>query len=174
MQKARLLLEGVQQNLWDYSALNPRIFPEEVHAISPKISRGENYLGLPWLILDYPRYFEKQNIFAIRTMFWWGNFFSTTLQLSGKYKDLYEGAVINSYEEWNEHEFYFCIHEGQWHHHWERENYQPVKKISKDQFAKEIKKRDFIKLAKKISFAHWNSAAGKLSENFTRITGWLS
>ena len=49
-----------------------------------KISKGENYQGLPYVILDYPASFRKENIFAIRTFFWWGNFFSISLHLSGK------------------------------------------------------------------------------------------
>ncbi len=51
---------------------------------SGKISKGENYLGLPYAILDYPAIFKKEDVFAIRTMFWWGNFFSITLHVSGR------------------------------------------------------------------------------------------
>src|SRR5580698_8612281 len=47
--------------------------PEEIKITEPKISKGENYKGLPYVILDYPRSFGKENIFAIRTFFWWGN-----------------------------------------------------------------------------------------------------
>jgi len=32
--------------------------PPEVLKTSAKVSRGENYLGLPYLVLDYPRYFD--------------------------------------------------------------------------------------------------------------------
>ena len=48
-----------------------------------KISKGENYQGLPYLVLDYPRFFFRDDVFAIRTMFWWGNYFSITLHLKG-------------------------------------------------------------------------------------------
>src|SRR5215510_10733018 len=63
--------------------------PHKLIESSPKISKGENYKGLPWLVLDYPRLFNKESFFAIRTLFWWGNFFSTTLHISGNYKDTY-------------------------------------------------------------------------------------
>ena len=49
--------------------------PVEFFDVSPKISRGEQYLGLPYVMLDYPRIFSKENVFAIRTFFWWGNYF---------------------------------------------------------------------------------------------------
>src|SRR5580700_4684754 len=52
--------------------------PDEPLQTNPKISKGENYNGLPYVILDYPRLFSKENVFAIRTMFWWGNYFSVT------------------------------------------------------------------------------------------------
>src|SRR5215467_7358592 len=83
LRKVQSMLEQVQNNTVDYSKLYPQLFPTEVKAISPKISRGENYGGLPWMMLDFPRFFAKEdlprsgaNIFAIRNMFWWGNFFS--------------------------------------------------------------------------------------------------
>jgi hypothetical protein len=55
------------------------------HSPSAKVSRGENYKNLPFLMLDYPRIFEKENIFAFRTLFWWGKFVSCTLHLKGSY-----------------------------------------------------------------------------------------
>src|SRR5947209_5415196 len=59
--------------------------PAEVISTTPKIYKGENYLGLPYVMMDYPRLFLKTDIFAIRSLFWWGNFFSITLHLSGKF-----------------------------------------------------------------------------------------
>ena len=67
--------------------------PEEVLIQSPKISRGENYNGLPYVMLDYPRCFGKEDVFAMRTMFWWGNFFSITWHLKGKYSKEYIAAT---------------------------------------------------------------------------------
>ena len=76
IQKVKFLLADLQLKQQHILNLHPGILPEEVTAIPAKISRGENYLGLPWLILDYPRLFGKEDQFAIRTMFWWGHFFS--------------------------------------------------------------------------------------------------
>jgi hypothetical protein len=68
--------------------------PEAVTAIGPKISKGENYNGLPYVMLDYPRCFGKEDVFAIRSFFWWGKFFSITLQLKGIYKEQYQQKII--------------------------------------------------------------------------------
>lgn len=180
VKKAQQLLGEVQENISRYvqqSALN---LPPEVLSISPKISKGENYHGLPWLMLDYPRYFERENlpgaqakVFAIRTMFWWGNFFSTTLHLSGRYKETYTAAIIRTYDALCKNEFYTCIHDEQWHHHFDKENYLPVNNFTEHDFADHVNKRSFIKLSCQLSFAEWNDAPGLLSENFIRITRWL-
>src|SRR5580658_8387468 len=55
------------------------LLPLEVLSVSPKISRGEQYLQLPYVVLDYPRFYTRNDVLAIRCFFWWGNFFSITL-----------------------------------------------------------------------------------------------
>ena len=86
LQKIRSFLEEVQIKQFEILKEYSSQLTQEVLSTSPKISRGENYKGLPWLVLDNPRHFRHNNIFAIRTMFWWGNFFSITLHLSGNNK----------------------------------------------------------------------------------------
>jgi hypothetical protein len=173
IKKAQQLLGAVQENIFDYTNANAAIFPEEVFAIAAKISKGENYLGLPWLILDYPRYFDKENIFAIRTMFWWGNFFSTTLHLSGKYKERYTKNMIGNYEALKKGQFYTCVNEDQWHHHLEKENYKQVKEFSAGDFENHIRAKPFVKLSKKLSLSCWDDAIQILSGEFVTITKWL-
>ena len=173
IKKAQLLLGCVQENITDYTNAHPKIFPKEVMAISPKISKGENYLGLPWLMLDYPRYFERENIFAIRTLFWWGKFFSSTLHLSGKFKRLYLENIISNYDTLKTNEFYFCISEDQWKHHLEADNYKPVREISVDELKTRSAKNSFIKLVKKIPLSEWNDAIDILSNEFAGITKLL-
>ena len=52
---------------------------------SPKVNRGEHHQGFPYLMLDYPRLFSTDDVFAFRTLFWWGNFISCTLHLKGSH-----------------------------------------------------------------------------------------
>lgn len=181
MRKAQGLLETVQQNIFVYVNQYSPALPHDVTIVSPKISKGENYLGLPWLMLDYPRFFAKEglltasetDIFAIRNMFWWGNFFSTTLHLSGKFKRLYSEAVARAYKSLAAHKFYYCVNEGQWHHHFEKENYRPVNELSETEFEMAVDKMAFIKLATRLSLSEWNIAIKKLSENFATLVACL-
>ncbi|MGZ8557395.1 MAG: hypothetical protein ACXWWC_03640 [Chitinophagaceae bacterium] len=149
-------------------------FTEEIINSSPKISKGENYHGLPYLILDHPKYFNKKNVFAIRMFFWWGNFFSGTLHLSGIYKTKYEEKILASFETLQTNGFYVCINEYQWEHHFEMTNYKPLSNVTAYQFEEMISNKTFIKLSKKISLEQWNDAEKNLLEIFSHLIKTMS
>jgi hypothetical protein len=121
--------------------------PEHYLRNNAKISRGENYLGLPYLILDYPRLFDGKNIFVIRTMFWWGNFFSMTLHLAGKEKDHYQPKIEKAQKKLSEMNAFIGAMEDQWQHHFEKENYISVSALSEQDFLKHCRQHDHLKIA---------------------------
>lgn len=172
--KVKHLLQDLLQNQQDYIQSLRHQLPEEILRPSPKISKGENYKGLPYLILDYPRFFEQKDIFAIRTMFWWGNFFSITLHLSGNYKILFTEKIINGYNALKEKEFYVCSQEEQWDHHFENYNYMPLSEWSRNDFERKINSGSFIKIANKISLNQWDDAQHHLLEYFKLINKVLA
>jgi len=143
--------------------------PPAVNASTPKIAKGENYLQLPYVLLDYPRCFDKENIFAVRTMFWWGNFFSCTLHLSGSYKVKFEQALQNNVGVMQKNNFYICINKYEWQHHFEADNYLPVNKLNEAEIKKIITQQHFIKVAAKFSLHQWNEIDVLLEKSFTDI-----
>ncbi len=146
----------------------------DVTQVPPKISKGENYKGLPYLMLDYPRLFDKETIFAIRTMFWWGNFFSITLHLAGSYKNQFEDKCISALAILKTHDFFTCIHPEERDHHFDPSNYTAIKYLDQLQWEKIIKEKSFIKIAKRYSLHQWDDADNKLPDDFTLITGVLA
>ncbi len=66
----------------------PKDAKEKLPRNMPKISKGENYRRMPWVMLDHPAHFSGKDIFALRTFFWWGHGFSVQLLLTGKYLNL--------------------------------------------------------------------------------------
>ena len=134
-----------------------------------KLTRGENYKGLPYLVLDHPRYFDKEDVFVIRTMFWWGNFFSTTLHLAGKYKDEFAPRITKQYTLLKEQGFFICIHPLQWEHHFEVGNYSSLQGISEDEFEKIVTEKPFVKLAKNMPLNQWDAAFEQLPIHFSQL-----
>lgn len=147
-------------NLQSYEAMQKAI---------PKIYKGENYNSYPYVLMDYPSCFENKNIFTVRTMFWWGNFISITLHLSGKYKTVFEKNILNS----KEADFFICINENQWQHHFEEDNYKQLQTLSNLEM-KNLQQKSFIKAALKYELHHWNMMQQILPEGYKKINELLT
>jgi hypothetical protein len=172
-QKVKKILEELQWRQQQYIQSISSLLPPEVMAIPPKISKGENYMGLPYMILDYPRFFDKEDQFAIRSMFWWGNFFSVTLHLSGISKQKHVNKIESYFELLKENEFFISVNDDPWVHHFEGNNYRLVNEIKYDEFKKNLFSKDFIKLAKKFPLEQWDDAGDKLFGSFCAMIRWL-
>ena len=130
--------------------------------VNAKISRGENYLGLPYVMLDFPRQFSKENVFAIRSFFWWGNFFSITLHLSGQYQQKYFSDIEKAIKKGLLNDWYIAHSENQWHHHFYSDNYVLIEQDKNYN----IRNLSFLKIAKKISLVQWDEAEVFFIRNF--------
>jgi hypothetical protein len=131
--------------------------PGEVGVISPKISKGESYQGLPYVMLDYPRYFTAEHVLAIRTFFWWGNFFSVNLQLKGKYQSLYQPALISHFELLASGNYAIAVGEDEWQHHTGSDEYRQLNSMGADEFAGIISSHPFIKISGSFGLDQWHN-----------------
>jgi len=173
MDKANAMLGNLYEGQKSVIAKESGWLPAVVIQSIPKIAKGENYLGLPYLVLDHPRCFDGENIFAVRTMFWWGNFFSVTMQLSGIYKEMF-GEKIQEYLLQKENDLFICIHESQWEHHFEAGNYVAVKQLPGNELQSIIAEKQFIKLAVKFSLQQWSNMPALLEHSFKEMISLLN
>ena len=126
-----------------------------------KISRGENYLSLPYLILDYPATFKKYNIMACRTMFLWGEFFSATIHLQGKFLEANREILSEILKEIDLTNVYISRGKTPWQYHYKPDNYLPVNTESLDR----LSSQDFIKVSKRIDLVEYQSVP-VIAKNF--------
>ena len=148
-----------------------QFFLPEIRSAVPKIYKGENYRWFPYVIMDYPAVFSKENIFAVRTMFWWGNFFSVTLHLSGNYKNIYGRNFLEQLKSTPEN-FFICVNETEWEHNFDSENYQPAGELT-DAEAKKIEAKNFIKVAINYPLAEWNNMPQLLENGYKALLNLL-
>ena len=132
----------------------------------PKISKGENYKGLPYVMLDYPRIFGREDVLAIRTMFWWGHAFSVTLHLKGKYKDLFLPVIRERAAELSAAGFEVGISDDEWEHAHTPETYRP---LSDAYAAEENIASSFLKLSARCGLEHWEKAPEWLSGQYRTL-----
>ncbi len=143
-----------------------------------KISKGENYLGYPWQILDYPRVFQKENVFAFRTLCWWGNFYSCTLHIGGSYYKNHFDSITENLHLLKDHPVYICINDKQWDHHHEENNYRLLNEVLNDNnlLNKVLSENDFLKLSCKFpldQIQHIQKNAMESFHLFSKVLGLL-
>jgi hypothetical protein len=136
--------------------------PSALTALAPKISKGENYEGLPYVMLDYPRCFSREDVFAVRSFFWWGHYFSCTLHLKGVYKQQYEQRIDTAIKHDELNGWYLNTTDEEWNHH-VHESMQLIH-TDTDVFSKNIIKITAIHPLQQWneSFAFYESSINKL------------
>lgn len=137
---------------------------------TPKISKGENYRKLPYIILDYPAVFSKTDVFALRTLFWWGNNFSLHLQLRGKYLHQFQETILQNLRK-NEGKYFVCINDTEWEHHFEADNY--VLANAKNINLLQEGGADFLKISLKFNLQEWNKMPELLTEGYVKMANLL-
>ncbi len=151
--RKRIIAEKINNELEELKVLYKDQFNQLGHesilvkylTVSPKISKGENYKGFPYFILDYPRVFGENETFAIRSMVLWGNFFSFTLHISGQFQKEINQKLLSNKKEFNA--YYLCINDTPWEYLYTKDNYQLINSLSPILFEKSLIKKPFIKIS---------------------------
>ena len=137
--------------------------------ISPKIYKGEQYQQLPYVLLDYPRYFTKQHVFAIRCFFWWGNFFSISVCLKGIPLEKSLTALLNKRHELIQQEWMVYLGKDEWLQDFVKDDYAMFANITDSQ----LTALPFLRLSKKIPLKNWDDATVFFEKNHSALTGML-
>jgi len=167
--KVYFLMGELSQKMQQKIEENKLMLPTIVTDCSPKISRGENYRGLPYVMLDYPRYFKDKDALAIRTFFWWGNFFSINLHLSGAMKENVLPILKSNFNWLQQNNYYLGIHTDPWEHHFGADNYRLFKNYSAAEFEEIFLQKDFLKISISISLNQWESIPAFLEHHFNAL-----
>lgn len=154
--KINQLLLNTEAQLKDFITIHAIPFPENIKFKAGKIAKGENYRLLPYFILDYPRQFHRNSIFALRTMFWWGHYFSVTLHLSGKALGQFRSTLADHAALLYGQNIHLYINtQGPWQHHLDEAHYISVEKLSEEELRTKMLKLPYIKLTSTLELEKW-------------------
>ncbi len=160
------LFGQLSERIQEFVQQQQHMLPVEIAQSSAKISKGEQYERLPYVVLDYPRIFSTEHVLAIRTFFWWGNYFSCTLHLKGKFQQAYCQNIFHALQQEAWKDCYLSIDGHEFNFNLDSETY---KNIPYHLTMEQLQQASFIKIAYKNSFADWNIADEKLLEAFRRF-----
>ncbi|MBZ4189867.1 hypothetical protein [Niabella beijingensis] len=146
LQKIRGALDALYG--WQLEFLKEKAawFPPSLLANSGKVSKGENYNGLPYVVLDYPRNFRQGHIFAVRSMFWWGRQVSTTLHVSGEWQAYFLPRLVAGFELLKTGPYHLSYSGNEWEHDVQGESHLPFTEVTAAQWELLLKEKTFIKI----------------------------
>ncbi|MBC7383301.1 MAG: hypothetical protein H7296_09985 [Bacteroidia bacterium] len=94
-----------------------------------KISRGENYQDLPYIVLDYPKISGEGFKMLCRVVFWWGKYVGLQFFLNQKYFQADE--LIEQSTEIND--LYVLINDQIWNNDINHQSFQLLKTMTKEE-----------------------------------------
>ncbi|WP_018630649.1 hypothetical protein [Niabella aurantiaca] len=148
LDKVKTALELLYRWQLDFVKENASLLPAGLLENNGKISKGEYYNGLPYLILDYPRNFAREQTAAVRSLFWWGRQVSTTLHLSGGGKDRFSVKLGERFEALKTGGYFLSYSGSEWEHDAGSSNYVPLHTLEKGEWLERLHNSAFIKLAR--------------------------
>ena len=131
---------------------------DNLNVSSGKIFRGGNYRGFPYVLLDCPRLFNRESVFAFRSMFWWGNEFTFTIHIQGEAWEKFKSSLISNFENLENRGILFCINESPWQYHLGEDNYIPLDSKQNMAQAKDmLQSKNFVKLSRKLAINEYEN-----------------
>ena len=156
-EKVQHWLSQTQQTLQAYISSQNLSFPSGVQHRAGKITKGENYQQLPYYVLDYPRKLAREDIFVLRTLCWWGHYFSVTFQLAGASWEQYRPVVQQNAKLLQHPDVFFCISDDPWQHHREPSYYQSLESLRPSEVVSLMAERTFLKVATFLPLTAWET-----------------
>jgi hypothetical protein len=161
MRKVSQLLQQTGTLLQNEVTINNSTQPLEY-----KITKGENYQHMPYMVLDYPQIKQAEFPLVCRTMFWWGHYFTfnlivrtDTLQLLPTAAAL--GALKHTL---------VLVGDDLWEQDVHGEAYAKLHKLSIKQLLKRTETKTHLKLTRKIALKHFADVPHKALQTYTE---WL-
>lgn len=159
------LFGALSDQMQAFLAVNSSVLPAEIFQLPPKISKGEQYEALPYVVLDYPRLFSKVDVFAIRCFFWWGNYFSITWHIKGKFQRQYQEQIVAAIQT-NQLPHHYCSMAGnEFNFDLNGKDYALTSAMGASGFSS-IQDAPFLKISYRVAFEHWNTAQEQLMKAF--------
>ena len=147
IQKLVTLFAETEEQLKEPVTSHQDIYPDNALALAGKIGKGDNYQGLPYIVLDYPRYFSDSSIFLFRTMYWWSDRFSFTLFLKGNDLFHYRESLINNLEPLISTQPWIGVNASPWEYHYSPDNFRKATELSTHELMHLLRNHPFVKVS---------------------------
>ncbi len=151
-QKVKTLLHLLHDTLKKELVDFPFLAPDDFHLDNHQFVKGEHLSGFPYLYLDYPKYYTKQEMFSFRSLFWWGHHFIFAWILSGKYLDQYKENILRHYKSLSGKGLFILMTKDPWEWKKHPDNLLEIRQDNQEEVSIALKTRPFLKIHRYIDF----------------------
>lgn len=130
-----------------------------------KITRGENYRLMPYLVLDFPRISGKNFPITCRTFFWWGHYFSCTIMVQTVLIDLDTTAELLAFSRKTR----LLVGDDLWEQDLNSAVYTKLNKLSPAEIKPILEQQEYLKIVTKIALNDYDN----LEELATKAYGQM-
>ena len=158
--------------LIDYQKETENFFKEFQHQLpsalnyrAGKVSKGQNYNGLPYWVVDLPSFFNQKEFFTYRMVVWWGNFISFSVVISG---DMFDRMSVNL-DDLDQTDLYYAINQSPWRIEFSEDNLIRIEQKERARIEEHQKTANFIKVSKRYELSDLPNLKSIGSECFELI-----
>lgn len=110
-------------------------------------AKGEDYAGFPYFVLDFPKFYQKEDAFSFRHFLWWGHHYTQSLHLSGKYLAKVRPLLMQNQAFFEQYRCCLSISNDPWKLHLNEEHFRAAHQFSEAAWKSHIAESYFIRIA---------------------------
>ena len=145
-QKVKVLLHQLQHTLQKEIDSAPFPAPPGFDPKNHQYVKGEHLRDFPYLYLDCPKHFKREEMLTFRTLFWWGHFFVFGWILGGADLPRYRRNLLARYDVFSGGEWYLLTADTPWEWRLAPECLLALRPENRDRAAAALAERPFLKL----------------------------
>ena len=138
--------------------------PEGTDVQQGQLVKGEHLLDFPYHYLDCPKYFSQGEMFAYRTLVWWGHHVVFALILQGEHLARYKANLLAAYDQLADRGLSLLMTDTPWEWRQGDAYLLPLLRRNRDVVEAALAGRPFLKLHRCLPFDHPSIIDGRLAE----------
>jgi len=111
-----------------------------------QLVKGERFHDFPYVYLDFPKFFSKEEMFTFRSFFWWGHSLIFCWFLSGTRLDQYQKSLRACYATLSHEGVFLSTADTPWEWGLEKPHAVFLDQIGKEHLEEILAERSFLKL----------------------------
>ncbi|MCF8720944.1 hypothetical protein [Nitrospina gracilis] len=150
IKKAEARLEELKEVMIAELAKDPGPVPLGTDLKRGKITKGENNKGFPFVSLDIPQFFTKEEYFTYRVLFWWGHYLGYSLVLKGPALPQYLDCLLARRGDARFADIWLARHDSPWEWEHADNHFSPVQEPTDNDVRQLVNGIQYIKVIRMI------------------------